>query len=59
VLNDIFQFRDQREGGTHTDNQKSLSLLARFCLPSTDYCSLNALATLRGKAIFRTSGYDR
>ena len=30
ALNDVFQFRDQREGVTHVDNQESLSLLACF-----------------------------
>ena len=30
ALNDLFQFRDQREGVTHIGNQDSLSLLACF-----------------------------
>jgi hypothetical protein len=30
ALNDVFQFRDQREVSPIVDNQESLSLLARF-----------------------------
>jgi hypothetical protein len=42
VLDDIFRFRDQRKVGAHSGYRETSRFFTLFCLPMTDYLSLNS-----------------